>query len=295
MKRILFGTQVILFGLFGFSLMATILQLFGQSNPLTQFDHNEPVYDHIEQYDPSLARLNSIDKLRKYCDSLYQASGFTGHQDQFIRDYTGIVSSVIRKRFFFGYSYYGFNSNYMALLMSKATIHGLSAIVIPDDILKYPFAACSQQSIVFMEVLHAKGIATRKISLKGKISGHFCFEVFYNGGWHFHDPSLEPDRNVLNSYDRPGIVFLVSHRNILLKAYNRYPPDEILDIFPNYTYGDINKFPAPRAIIFQKLTKFLSYTGWLFFLTAFLAIRRKYLQLPQLRTGVESQELFPAI
>ncbi len=292
MKRLLYSAQVILFGLFNFSLFATFLQVFGDSNPLTKLDHKAPVYNNTEEYDPSLARLSSIDKLVTYCDSLYLGTDITNNQEKIKKDYTDIVSSVVRKRFFHGYSYYGFSSNYMALLMSKATVPGLDAIVIPNDILKYPFAACSQQAIIMMEVLRSKGFETRKVGFQGKkFGGHFCFEVFYEGGWHFYDTNMEPDVNVLNSYGKPGIAFLVSHPEILVKAYGRYPQNEILDIFPTYTYGEINKFPAPRALVFQKLTKSLSYLIWLFFLFLFLIVRIKYLRLSS-KTNVRNRRIY---
>jgi hypothetical protein len=291
MKRLLYLAQVILSGLFVFTILATFLQLLGSSNPFTRLDDKVPVYNKVEEYDPSLSRLNSIDKLVKYCDSLYLETNLTNDEEEIKRDYTAIVSSVVRKRFFHGYSYYGFSTNYMAFLLSKFSVHGLNAVVVPDDILKYPFAACSQQSIVMMDVLQSKGFDTRKVSFQGKISGHFCFEVYYDKDWHFYDTNMEPDVNVLNAYKRPGIAFLVNHPEVLVKAYNRYPESEILDIFPNYTYGEINKFPAPRAIVFQKFTKILSYIIWFFFLFLFFIVRFKFLRLSS-KTNVRNRRIY---
>lgn len=293
MKRLLFTAQYILLGLFIFTLLATGLQALSDSNPLSKLDNKAPVYNNVEEYDPSLSRLNSIDKLVTYCDSLYLVKDFAMNQEEVKRDYTDIVSAVVRKRFYHGYSYYGFSQNYMALLLSKATISGLGAVVVPNDILKYPYAACSQQSIVMMEVLRSKGFDTRKVSFQGKTSGHFCFEVYFEGGWHFYDTNMEPDPNVLNSYGRPGIEFLVNNPNILVKAYGRYPANEILDIFPTYQFGEINKFPAPKALIFQKLTRILSYLAWFFFLFLFLIVRHKYLRIRSNTNVWNSRIYFP--
>ena len=105
MKRLLYPAQIVLLGLFIISLVATCLQVFGDSNPLSKLDYKVPVYNHIEEYDPSLSRLNSVDKLVKYCDSLYLVTVSTTDQDEIKKDYTDIVSSVVRKRFFHGYSY----------------------------------------------------------------------------------------------------------------------------------------------------------------------------------------------
>ncbi|HMK25849.1 MAG TPA: hypothetical protein VK483_07435 [Chitinophagaceae bacterium] len=291
MKRLLYPAQIILFGFLIVSLLATCLQVFGDSNPLSKLDYKVPVYNNVEEYDPSLARLNSIDKLVKYCDSLYLVTVSTNNEDEIKKDYTDIVSSVVRKRFYHGYSYYGVSRNYMSLLLSKLTIPGLDAVVIPDEILKYSFAACSQQSIVVMEVLQSKGFETRKVSFQGKTSGHFCFEVYFEGGWHFYDTNMEPDPNVLQAYGRPGITFLVNHPDILLKAYGQYPKNEVMDIFPTYTFGEINKFPAPKALIFQKLTKILSYFIWFFFLFIFLIVRLRYLRVSG-NTNVQSRRTY---
>lgn len=294
MKRILYTTQVILLGLFSLSLVISLLQLTGSSNPLTKFDRSKSVYNGFEDYDPSLSRLNSLNKLEKYCDSLYVAACCDTNKNEFEEEYTTIVSSVIRKRFYHGYSYYGFRNNYLAFLFSTATKAGYSAVVIPDDILKYPFAACSQQSIVMMEVLKAKGLKTRKISFQGKVAGgHFCFEVFYKNGWHFYDPNMEPDAKVLDAYKRPDIAFLASHQDVLLKAYHKHDKSTILDVFLNYSYGQVDKFPAPNAIIFHKITKTLSYTIWLFFLAGFLFVRRSYRRLVSNQHVWNSRIYFP--
>ncbi len=237
------------------------------------------MYNYTEEFDPTLKELNSVDKLASFCDSLFKEETRTNSVTSYEQIYSDIASSVVRKRFYHGYSLYGFSNNYMAMFLAELTKDGFSAIVIPDDILKYPFAACSQQSIVFMEILARKGFITRKVGFHGKITGHFCFEVYYEGSWHFYDPDMEPDVNVLNSYNRPSIAFLACHQDILLKAYRKWSTTLVLDIFPNYSYGRVNTFAAPRAIIFQKLTKIFSYTMWLFFLIAFILVRKKYLRL----------------
>lgn len=280
MKKFLYAAQVIFLGLFVFTLLASLLQFAGNNNPLAKFDSPKPVYNHSEEYDPSLSGLTSLKKLEQYCDSLFSATRIETNKDRYEENYVNLVGSVIRERFYHGYSYYGFEDNYVAVLFSRMTYPGYSAIVIPDDILKYPFAACSQQSIVMMELLKTKGFTTRKISFYGqKAGGHFCFEVLYNGSWHFYDPNMEPDNTVLSAYNRPGIAFLASHPDILLKAYKQHPQSKVLDLFTHYSYGPVNQFPAPRALIFHKISKILSYSGWIFFLAAFLLVRRRYRRL----------------
>jgi hypothetical protein len=254
-------------------------QLTESSSSIYYPANDDPKFGFKEEFTPSLVRLNTVDKVLEYCDSLYVEKSSTGDAVKFEEAFPQIVSAVLRNRFYHGYSLYSLDNNFMAVLLSRMSIRGLSAIVIPDDILKYPYAACSQQSIVFMEILQRKGFLTRKVGFQGKNNGHFCFEVYYNGNWHFYDPDMEPDMAVLNAYNRPGIEFLAHHPAILIKAYRQYPNEKVLDIFTNYFYGPVNTFAAPRAIIFQRLSKFFSYTLWLFFLIAFILVRKKYLRL----------------
>jgi hypothetical protein len=279
-KKLFFIFQLLLFIAFNFFLLMAGYQLAESSSTIDYLDRDDPHFTFREDFDPSLLRLNSLDKIISYCDSIYAEESYTNHI-KFEETFPQVASAVVRSRFYHGYSLYGANNNFLGMLLSKISINGLRAIVIPNDILKYPYAACSQQSIVFMEILKRKGFNTREVGFQGKKGGHFCFEVYYDGGWHFYDPDMEPDVAVLNGYNRPGIAFLAHHKDILLKAYHQYPPELVMDIFPNYFYGPVNRFAAPKAIIFQKLTKFFSYTIWLFFLIAFILTRRKYLRLSQ--------------
>jgi hypothetical protein len=276
-KRILFTVKTGFLLLFVLSLLATLLQFAGKSNPLTRFNQKPPIFNRVESFDPMLARLNSVQKLEQYCDSVYSERILIDNTTNFERTYTDVVSEVVRKRFYHGYSTYGYNDNYLASAIAGVTVPGLSSLVIPDEIMKYPYAACSQQAMIEMQALEDKGFKTRKILFHGKTyGGHFAFEVFYEGAWHFHDPNMEPDKALLASYGMPNIDFLAHHPDLLTKAYNRFPKDQVMDIIPNYSYGPVNTFPAKKAMVFHKATKFLSYTIWLFFLAGFIVTGRAY-------------------
>jgi hypothetical protein len=279
-KRILFAAKIIFLFLFVLSLLATLLQFTGKSNPLTRFDQSIPVYNRIEAFDPTLARLNSVQTLEQYCDSVYSERILIDNTTNFERTYTDVVSQVVRSRFYHGYSAYGYSDNYLASAIAGVTVPGLRSLVIPDEIMKYPYAACSQQAMVEMQVLEDKGFKTRKILFHGKkYGGHFAFEVYYEGAWHFHDPNMEPDKALLASYGMPNIDFLGHHPDLIVKAYSRYPKEQMLDIILNYSYGPVNTFPAKKAMVFHKATKFLSYTIWLFFLAGFVVTGRAYRRL----------------
>lgn len=294
-KSLLFALQIFLFTGFLITLMFAVLRVSGISNPLSKRDHDEMQMSRKELYDAGLARLNNLQKLTAYCDSLYTAS-YQKQTSSYQKDYTNLVSQVIRRRFYHGYSYYGFNDNYLAFLFSKISNQGYSAIVKTDDILKHPMGSCSQQSIVMMQLLENKGFQTRKIGFHGKkYGGHFCLEVFYNNSWHFYDANLEPDSNVLAAYDRPGIDSLVANMPVLLKAYSKNNEEEIMDIFPTYKYGAVNVFPAPNALLFHKVTNFLSYTIWIFFFIAFVLVRRLSRRLTNTQYVWNSRIHFPPV
>jgi hypothetical protein len=128
-------------------------------------------------------------------------------------------------------------------------------------------------------LLRRKGFTTRKVIFtNGKENGHFAFETFYNGSWHFSDPNLEPNRELLISRNNPSVATLAADKELLLAAYAHLPKQKVLGIFGKFAYGVPNKFPAPRAVFYQHITKILSYISWIFFLIAFLSVRKRYLR-----------------
>ena len=133
MKKLLFAFQLFLFLAFNFFLLMAGYQLTS-STTVYNTAQGDPQFTSKEDFDPSLLRLNSVDKLSAYCDSLYQEKAFAGGAVNFEASFPEVVSSVVRRRFYHGYSFYGFSNNYMALLLSEVSMKGLSAIVIPDDI-----------------------------------------------------------------------------------------------------------------------------------------------------------------
>lgn len=265
-----------------FTLVLQCLCSLKNKNPLTIYDYKIPSYNHREEYDPSLGYLNSIKKLKAHCDSLLYLSNAKYCPEQAEKIYTDIVSSVIRKRFYWGYSWYSFSDNYLGVVISKITGRDYAAIVDPDDIMKHPNAACSQQAIIMMEIFKSKGFKTRKVCFLGNNKdGHFACEIFYGNKWHFRDPTFEPDTAVLNKYDKPNIEFLLTHKDVLFSSYRNYitnysrDSSYVLDVFGHYSYGKTDVFPAKNALIFQKTTKFLSNSIWLFFLLGALVMYNK--------------------
>jgi hypothetical protein len=200
-----------------------------------------------------------MDKLSAYCDSFYAANS-----DK--RTFPGVVSEAIRKRFFHGYSYYTLGNNALGVLLEPIVKNGATAVVVPEDIIKYAHAACSQQSIVGMEIFKKKNYPVRKVSMHDSLTnnGHFAYEVFYDKDWHYFDTDQEPDAEVLKQYRRPSVAFLAANPDIILKAYRlRSDPQLFKRLLMNYELGPVNKFPAPNAYLYQVVTKYATYFGWL--------------------------------
>jgi len=226
-----------------------------------------------EHFDPSLSRLRSIPTFLQYCDSIY---GNTRINPSDSEQYAIIISRSLRERFYHGYSHYSFGQNSLACFLAPVLNEKLSAIVIPDDILKHPNAACSQQSIIGMEVFKKKGFKVRKVGFFADgYGGHFCFEAFYNGKWHFFDPDLEPKLRIMIANHFPSIADLVSEDSLVHQLYYKKDNKLIKKLLITYTYGRVNKFPAPNARVYQYITKYLSYTLWLWIVLIYVFVRKR--------------------
>jgi hypothetical protein len=290
-RKALLLCQYALIVVFSATLFFSICEFIGSAGSLEKYNYNNPVYNNKEAFDPSLSRLNSVEKISEYCDSLYQASQTNGKKNQ-AENYVNIVKEVVKKRFYHGYSTYGFGNNYIALLGEVFYRKGICSIVTPDEILKYPFAACSQQGIIVMQVLKMKDIITRKVGFPPVGgAGHFCVEAYYNGSWHFIDTNMEPDEKTLAAYGFPSAAFLASNKNIVKEAYKTAEADRAVQLFQKeINYGQPNTFPAKFGKLYQDISKYLSYGLWLLLGVIFIIVRLKYLSLTQ--ANVRNSRIF---
>lgn len=234
----------------------SILPFFGRL-----FPQERQMVVQNELFTPGLERLNSVDKMVDYADSVYtkDASAFD------TAAYVHIVSRAVREKFYHGLSQYTISENWIAYLSGKLLWSHLSAIVIPDDILKHSDGLCSQQTIVFMEVLKRKHINVRSVGLGYKEGpGHFLCEAHYLGSWRLHDVTVEPQwKNVVGHHE--SMAYYLDHKDSLYTVYKNRMQKDIFDkITEKATYGKVNEFPAQNMLIFQKTTKFLTYLFPLF-------------------------------
>jgi hypothetical protein len=272
LKRIL---QFILSVLFLISFTLTLFEIFRIPRSFSFLNKQDQKKERsFDEFDPSLSFINSMSRLENYVDTLYKRSNHARNDPP---AYVELVSDVIRKRFYHGVSTYGAGRNYVAGAVAYFSGINLDAIVLPDDILKYPYALCSQQSLVMMKLLKKKGYNYRNVCFYSKETGagHYAFEIQYNNKWHFFDPDMEPDTRLLEKFNSPTISAIVNNKALLLGSYHFWDRDQIIKLFSGYSYGIPNAPIAPRATIFQKITYVLSYSLWLFFFFSFVWITRR--------------------
>lgn len=279
MKRTLLVLQAVFLVLTVSALFLAVCEITGSTGGFARFNYSKPVYDGKEEFDPSLQRLNSVQSLGQYCDSIYNTS--VSKSGNFALDYSTVVRKTVRQRFYHGYSTFGFGNNFMALVGEVFYKPGISAVVLPEQILKYPYGACSQQSIVVMELLKRRGLQVRKVGFpQVNGMGHFCVEVNYNKAWHFIDVDMEPNMDVLASHNFPDAAYLAAHEDVVKQAYAGHEQERAVALFgTRIFYGDINAFPAKTGKLYQLACWVLSYTIWLFFAICFILARRKYRSL----------------
>ncbi len=209
----------------------------------TEIDYKVKGGNSWEEYDPSLfTKLQSIEALIRNADSA------VGIENRHSLPYCEYIANLLRKRFYHGYSSYSFHENPIAALLGRFVWDHLSAVVIPDDILKYPMAACSQQSIVLVACFKEIGIDYRKVGFPH----HYATEAKINGQWYFFDTNMEPDFN----HHRESIEAIIKHKR-LHAIYTHFAPSYIDYALANYRYGKINAAPAPNATLLHRASLIL--------------------------------------
>jgi hypothetical protein len=229
-------------------------------------------YNKLEKFDKSLVSLNSISKLEKFTDSIASNRQIkTGSLA-----YAVMVDSIVSNRFYHGFSHFTLKDNWIAAVGERLTGIGLSAKVDLEDIMKHENAACSQQSMVMMELVHRKGLNYRKVGWPH----HYTLETEIDGNWYFFDPNMEPtltnEQRMEKSWKKQADSIKRYYDTSMHK--NLSYPFGVKGIVASI--GPINETPARNVRLFQHLTRVLSKTLWLvpllIFLFLFSGLRKKY-------------------
>jgi hypothetical protein len=219
-------------------------------------DINEQLpYDHKEKFNQNLAYINSTDKLERYIDS----NAVAGAVDPRSIEYVDLIVDAIKNRFFHGFSHFSIKENWIAAFSERLIGYGLASKVRPGDILQHPNAACSQQSIVMMDILRRKKISYRNVGFPH----HYALEVLVNDKWYYFDPNMEP---VLTNTDRLEENWKLSADN-LKKFYDTSRFKDLDWKFGKHltvTKGTINEIQAANAKFFQNATGVISRIAFIF-------------------------------
>jgi hypothetical protein len=237
-------------GMLGMNFLPNVIDPFSADTHSVKEKKHQPVQS--QEFQASVAeKFTSVDNLYLY---LLTHTKDTANKYLLLQN----AENLLKKRFVHAYSVYTLRENWVAVLSGKLIWRNLSAKVIPDDILKGNMAACSQVSIVFMEVCKKFGISARKVGL----NGHYTTEAFVDGKWYFFDLDIKPDFGAVNGHKSLNHILRDKEQ---YKLYENTILDstEIDRVFSVVEYGIPNKNPAPRAALFHRLTKICSHWGWL--------------------------------
>ncbi len=251
--------------IFAFLFFVSILPFIGK---LLKKDFSGNVDAKDELYNPALLRINSIEKAISYVDSVYSTK-YTSTFDT--AGYVHAASKFTKEKFYHGLSRYSFSDNWIAYFGAKLFWSHLSAIVDPNDIIKHPEGLCSQQTIVFMEILKHRHINVRYVGLGYKEGpGHFLSEVRYNNSWRLYDVTMEPKWSKVKCVHE-SMDYYLTNRDSLYQIYDSRLDKTVFDkILKKIEYGKPNEFPAKKMLLLHQITYIFTYLFPLFFIVMFI-------------------------
>ena len=204
-----------------------------------------------EEYDASyFLKFQSVDDIIDSADAHFRLG------DRNSLGYYDYIADIVRKRFYHGYSYYNMADNPLVFLAGKYWSN-LSAVVIADDVMKHPMAACSQQAIVLMEVFRRNGTPFRKVTF----NHHFTVEARIENDWRYFDTDMEPKFQGPRKSLRE---LLAVHQFDTVYKYAVTNVTEFRKDLGTARFGRINERPASRATFLHRLGSFFVSKYFLF-------------------------------
>ncbi|MEO5500910.1 MAG: hypothetical protein ABIR31_05655 [Ginsengibacter sp.] len=210
-----------------------------------------PTYNHKEEFDSSLKSIKTLQKLSEAADHINQ-----GKYSNKSFEYALIVSKILRERFYHGFSQYRFSENFIAVSTDYLLNNNISCLVDPEEIMKYPYAGCSQLVIVFAEIMKKNHVSYRSISFPH----HLAIEFYLTDSWYFFDPNLEPQ---LTKEQRD--VRHWHHSNDSLKKHYSsadHDLDFVFGVGQTAGIGKVNSPLASNARPFQSISIYISQWIW---------------------------------
>jgi hypothetical protein len=208
-----------------------------------------------EAYDPALNHIQSVQDLDNEVRVRLKGSFLD------TSEIVNTIDDVLRDRFYHSYSEYSLRDNWVAFLCSKI-YWGIKHPVIPDDILHYPMAACSQQGLVFQAMLDRYGITYATTAFGGTENsdgGHYTISAYYQNSWHFFDSNQEP----IKIKGNPSIDELIKD-NVFVSMYPNLSPKWLQSKVQGglIKTDGVNEKNGMKMFLFQSFTNFLSSCLW---------------------------------
>jgi hypothetical protein len=214
-----------------------------------------------EAYDSKLSYIQSIEDLD--CEVKIRLKNDFSDTSKVVN----AIDDILRNRFYHGYSEYSMQDNWLAYICSKVIFWGIKHPVIPDDILKYPMAACSQQGLVFQAMLRKYDISYATIAFgrsNNQHSGHYAVSAFYNNSWHYFDTNQEPIKLTNN----PSIETIIKEGKLgsIYSGNNSISSQWLNEKIQNGLIHRVNKniLSGIKMMTLHYVTGFLS--SWLWFI-----------------------------
>ena len=236
-----------------------------------------------EQWQSRLAGIDTIDKAMPIVNALINEQRGSREEKVVKR-----IDQFVRDRFVHGISHTSWRENWVLAVLGGAPPYGLRVPIGTDSILRHRHAMCSQQSIIFMELLrrfdlHYAAVRFTWPNTDPTSRGHFAVAAKVDGHWRYYDSNLEAAnapliRDILNGSAAattypgnpwwvPKMQYAAKHGGILVDSFDTHP--------------------GPRGLILQRLTAIFSeLTPALLALVAFLIwpgvirrLRRAFLAL----------------
>tara|TARA_B100001113_G_scaffold236887_1_gene194776 strand:+ start:741 stop:1598 length:858 start_codon:yes stop_codon:yes gene_type:complete len=220
---------------------------------------------NAEIFDPNLGAVDSLIQLKSMI-----------HQAIDDHDLSGIdvpiyIDDLVRKKFLHGLATISTNGNWAIKFIDKLFPNKeIISALHPNDIVKSNRAICSQQAILFQELVKEFGFEYESVGISIPLHeplpddinltfNHYASAVKVENDWYYFDSNLEP------AYDRSNSEIYTKILAGELSEFNKlYPGYKFKEIKYGMIYtSNRNTFPAKKGVLIQQISKLVSFYGWL--------------------------------
>ena len=217
-------------------------------------------------YDKNFETVIYLDDLKSFIEEGVRKENYQGIE---IAIY---IDDIVRKKYFNQQAYLSNKTNWILTIADYffPKFEFLSAMD-PKDLAKKNHGICSQQAIIFQELVKDYSFEYASIVFSSRpYFSNFGSAVKVKNNWFYFDSTLEPKYN-----RRDPSVFariLEADKDILKQLYPRH--DFTFVTKNQIKFRDLNSFPAKSGVMFQKMTSFFSNFLWIFLILIALILRK---------------------